>query len=337
MTNSNLQLGGEVALYQTPDGQVRLDVHLERETVWLSLSQMAELFGRDKSVISRHLRNVFETGELNRQAVVAKNATTAADGKTYQVEYFDLDAILSVGYRVNSKRGTQFRIWATRTLRDHLVQGYTLNERRLREKGLAEMEQAMRLLARTLSAHELVNDQGRAVLDVVAHYARSWRLLVEYDENRLPEAPARPMRPVAGLSPEDARRGIGDLKQALMARGEATTLFGQERGGALDGILGSIEQTFGGEALYPSVQSRAAHLLYFVIKDHPFADGNKRIGSFLFLLYLNRNGLLAQPDGTPLFADNALVATALLVAESDPGQKELLIRLILNLLQTGGE
>jgi len=232
MTNSNLQLGGEVALYQTPDGQVRLDVRLERETVWLSLSQMAELFGRDKSVISRHLRNVFETGELNRQAVVAKNATTAADGKTYQVEYFDLDAILSVGYRVNSKRGTQFRIWATRTLRDHLVQGYTLNERRLREKGLAEMEQAMRLLAHTLSAHELVTEQGRAVLDVVAHYARSWRLLVEYDENRLPEAPARPMRPVAGLSPEDARRGIGDLKQALMARGEATTLFGQERGGA---------------------------------------------------------------------------------------------------------
>jgi len=219
----------------------------------------------------------------------------------------------------------------------YLVQGYTLNERRLREKGLAEMEQAMRLLAHTLSAHELVTEQGRAVLDVVAHYARSWRLLVEYDENRLPEAPARPMRPVAGLSPEDARRGIGDLKQALMARGEATTLFGQERGGALDGILGSIEQTFGGEALYPSVQSRAAHLLYFVIKDHPFADGNKRIGSFLFLLYLNRNGLLAQPDGTPLFADNALVATALLVAESDPGQKELLIRLILNLLQVGGE
>ena len=337
MTNSNLQLGGEVALYQTPDGQVRLDVRLERETVWLSLGQMAELFGRDKSVISRHLRNVFETGELNRQAVVAKNATTAADGKTYQVEYFDLDAILSVGYRVNSKRGTQFRIWATRTLRDHLVQGYTLNERRLGEKGLAEMEQAMRLLARTLSAHELVNDQGRAVLDVVAHYARSWRLLVQYDENRLPEAPAHPMRPVAGLSQADTRRAIGELKQALIARGEATTLFGQERGGALDGILGSIEQTFGGEALYPSVQSRAAHLLYFVIKDHPFADGNKRIGSFLFLLYLNRNGLLAQPDGTPLFADNALVATALLVAESDPGQKELLIRLILNLLQTGGE
>jgi prophage maintenance system killer protein len=337
MTRNKPEPGGEVALFVAPDGQIRLDVRLERETVWLSLSQMAELFGRDKSVISRHLRNIFETGELDRQAVVAKNATTAADGKTYQVEYFDLDAILSIGYRVNSQRGTQFRIWATRTLRDHLVRGYTLNESRLQEKGLAEMEQAMRLLARTLTAHELVTEEGRAVLDVVAYYARSWRLLVQYDENRLPEAPAHPMHPVASLSPEDARRAICELKQALMARGEATTLFGQERSGALDGILGSIEQTFGGEALYPSVQSRAAHLLYFVIKDHPFADGNKRIGSFLFLLYLNRNGLLARPDDTPLFADNALVATALLVAESDPGQKELLIRLILNLLEDRGE
>jgi len=337
MTRNNPEPGGEVALFVAPDGQIPLDVRLERETLWQTLGQMAELFGRDKSVISRHLRNIFETGELDRLAVVARNATTAADGKTYQVEYFDLDAILSVGYRVNSKRGTQFRIWATRTLRDHLVQGYTLNERRLREKGLAEMEQAMRLLAHTLSAHELVTEQGRAVLDVVTLYARSWRLLVQYDESRLPEAPARPIRPIAGLSPEDTRRAIGELKQSLIARGEATTLFGQERGGALDGILGSIEQTFGGEVLYPSVQSRAAHLLYFVIKDHPFADGNKRIGSFLFLLYLNRNGLLAQPDGTPLFADNALVATALLVAESDPGQKELLIRLILNLLEVCGE
>jgi prophage maintenance system killer protein len=340
MTRNNAEPGGEVALFVAPDGQIRLDVRLERETVWLSLGQMAELFGRDKSVISRHLRNIFAAGELDREAAVAKNATVQKEGArrvVREIEYFDLDAILSVGYRVNSKRGTQFRTWATRTLRDHLVQGYTLNERRLREKGLAEMEQAMRLLAHTLSAHELVTEQGRAVLDVVTLYARSWRLLVQYDESRLPEAPARPIRPIAGLSPEDTRRAIGELKQSLIAIGEATTLFGQERGGALDGILGSIEQTFGGEVLYPSVQSRAAHLLYFVIKDHPFADGNKRIGSFLFLLYLNRNGLLAQPDGTPLFADNALVATALLVAESDPGHKELLIRLILNLLEDCGK
>ncbi len=337
MTQNDPQIGGEVALFEAPDGQIRLDVRLERETVWLSLNQMADLFGRDKSVISRHLRNIFAAGELDRAAVVAKNATTAADGKTYQVEYFDLDAILSVGYRVNSKRGTQFRIWATRTLRDHLVQGYTLNERRLREKGLTEMEQAVRLLARTLSSHELVNDQGRAVLDVVTRYARSWRLLLQYDENRLPEAPTHPTQPVASLPPDESRRAIAGLKQALTEKGEATALFGQERGSALDGILGSIEQTFGGEALYPSVESRAAHLLYFIIKDHPFSDGNKRIGSFLFLLYLDRNGLLTKPDGSPSFADNALVAVALLVAESDPAHKELLIRLVLSLLQEGGE
>lgn len=324
---------GEVALFVSPDGEVRLDVHLERETVWLSLNQMADLFGRDKSVISRHLRNIFTSGELVREAVVAKNATTAADGKTYQVEYFDLDAVLSVGYRVNSRRGTQFRIWATRTLKDYLVKGYTLNERRLREKGLTEMEQAVHLLAHALSSHELVNDQGRAVLDVVTRYARSWRLLLEYDENRLPESPAHPTRPVAGLSPEEARRAIVVLKDALAEKGEATALFGQERDGALDGILGSIEQTFGGEPLYPSVESRAAHLLYFVIKDHPFADGNKRIGSLLFLRYLDRNGILVRPDGTPHFSDNTLVAVALLVAESDPAQKELLIRLILNLIE----
>lgn len=157
MTNRNLQPGGEAALYQTPDGQVRLDVRLERETVWLSLNQMSELFGRDKSVISRHLRNIFASGELERKATVAKNATAQREGErevVREIEYFDLDAILSVGYRVNSRRGTQFRIWATRTLRDHLVQGYTLDERRLREKGLADLEQAVRLLAHTLSADQ---------------------------------------------------------------------------------------------------------------------------------------------------------------------------------------
>ena len=162
---------GEVLLYEAPDGQVRVDVRLEQETVWLSLNQMAELFGRDKSVISRHLRTVFASGELERAAVVAKNATTAADGKTYQVEYFNLDAILSVGYRVNSKRGTQFRIWATRTLRDHLLRGYTFNERRLAERGLLEARQTLDLLARTLQNQTLVNDTGLAVLDLIVSYA----------------------------------------------------------------------------------------------------------------------------------------------------------------------
>ena len=235
MTRNNPEPGGEVALYQTPDGQVRLDVRLERDTVWLTRAQMAELFGRERSVITKHIGNVFKEGELDRQSNV-QNLHIARSDKP--VRFFDLDVIISVGYRVKSQRGTQFRIWATRTLREHLVRGYTLNERRLQETGLTEIEQAVRLLARTLSAHELVTEQGQAVLDVVAHYARSWRLLVQYDENRLPEVPAHPTRPIASLLPEDTRRAIGELKQALMARGEATTLFGQERGGALDGILG---------------------------------------------------------------------------------------------------
>lgn len=329
--------GGEVALFEAPDGQIRLDVRLDRDTAWLTQAQMAELFDRERSVITKHINNVFKEGELDRGSVCVNFAHTAEDGKTYSVQHFNLDVVISVGYRVKSVRGTQFRIWATRTLRDHLVQGYTLNERRLRETSLTEMEQAVRLLARTLSSQELVNDQGRAVLDVVTRYARSWRLLLQYDENRLPESPAHPTHPVAGLSPAISRQAIAGLKRALMDKGEATPLFGQERGGALDAILGSIEQTFGSEALYPSVESRAAHLLYFVIKDHPFSDGNKRIGSFLFLFYLDRNRLLTKPDGTPRFADNALVAVALLVAESDPAHKELLIQLILNLLQDGGE
>ena len=326
--------GGDVVVYEEKGGRVRLEVRLEGETVWLSLGQMAELFGRDKSVISRHLRGVFKSGELRREAVVAENATTAADGKTYQVEYFNLDAVLSVGYRVSSKRGTQFRIWATGKLREHLLRGYTLNERRLREKGMGEMEQAVGLLARTLKRHELVTDEGRAVLEVVEQYARSWRLLLEYDERRLAEAPLHPRKPTGTLALASARSAIGSLRRAVAADG-AHGLFGQERGDQLGAILGNVEQTFDGAPLYPSVQARAAHLLYFLIKDHPFSDGNKRIGTLLFLEYLRRNGMLVRADGAFRLADNTMVALALLIAESEPKQKELMIRLVLSLLEDG--
>jgi len=333
MSGTSVPPGGAVAIFAAPDGEVRLDVRLEQETVWLTLNQMADLFARDKSVISRHLRNIFTSGELNREAVVAKNATTATDGKTYQVEYFDLDAILSVGYRVNSRRGTQFRIWATRTLKEHLVRGYTVNERRLREKGLAEIEQTVALLTRTLTHNALVTDEGRAVLDVVQHYSRTWRLLLAYDENRLVEQPKMPVRPSAEPAVSEVRSAIARMHTSLAAQGEASELFGWERGDQLEAILAAIEQTFEGESLYPTAQARAAHLLYFVIKDHPFTDGNKRIGTFLFLNHLHRNGLLFGADGESRLADNAVVALALLVAESDPSQKGLMIRLILNLLE----
>lgn len=317
--------GSEILVYEAPDGEVRVDVRLDRETVWLSLSQMAELFGRDKSVISRHLRNVFRSEELDREAVVAKNATTAADGKTYQVEYFNLDAILSVGYRVNSLRGTQFRIWATRTLREHLARGYTLNEKRLAERGLKEARATLDLLARTLTQQALVDDTGAAVLDLINGYADTWRLLLEYDEDRLATPPGS--RPAVGvLDYATAAAAIAEFRQELMARKEASELFGNPRGDALEGILGNIEQTMFGEPLYTSREQKAAHLLYFVVKDHPFSDGNKRIGSLLFLLYLKQEGIAHALN------PQALTALTLLIAESAPSSKDLMIRLIMNLL-----
>lgn len=327
--------GGEVVVYQAPDGEVRVDVRLERETVWLTQQQMAELFSRERSVVTKHIRNAYQEGELDPRATSAKYAQVRSEGGrrvSREVDHYNLDVIISVGYRVRSLRGTQFRIWATRTLREHLLRGYTLNERRLRERGLGEIEQAVGLLARTLTTHALVTDEGRAVLDVVQRYTRSWRLLLEYDEHRLAEAPGRPVTPTTTLSLDDGRGAAASLRDDLIKRGQAGTLFGQERGDGLARILGSIEQTFGGAPLYPSTQVRAAHILYFVIKDHPFADGNKRIGTLLFLEYLRRNGLLLRADGNPRLADNAMVALALLIAESDPAQKELMIRLVLSLL-----
>ncbi|MCK5223919.1 virulence protein RhuM/Fic/DOC family protein, partial [Candidatus Calescamantes bacterium] len=259
---------------------------------------------------------------------VAKNATTAVDGKTYQVDYYNLDAIISVGYRVNSLRGTQFRIWATSVLRDHLIKGYTVNERRLAEKGLLEMEQAVDLLSRTLHGNELISDEGKAVLEVVSRYAKSWSILLQYDEDRL-ELPEDRHLSAQSLDYDQAIEVIVTLKKELIKRQEAGDLFGQERDQHLQGILGNIDQTFGGQDLYPSIEEKAAHLLYFVIKDHPFSDGNKRIGSFLFLVFLRENNLLEQSG----INENGLVALALLIAESDPKQKDLMVRLILNLLK----
>lgn len=327
---------GEVLVYEAPGGEIRVDVRLERETLWLSLNQIADLFDRDKSVISRHVRNVFSTGELAREATVAKIATVQREGGrtiSREVEYFNLDAILSVGYRVNSKRGTQFRIWATRTLRDHLLQGYSLNARRLAEQGVEDLQQAVSLLTKTLQNRGLVTDEGLSVLHVVERYTRTWRLLLEYDEQRLTTSPSRPVPPVGRLTLDDARTAVRAVRANLAERGEAGALFGQERGEALAGSLAAVEQTFGGAPLYPSAQSRAAHLLYFVIKDHPFSDGNKRIGALLFLEYLRRHDLLWRPNGQPRLADNTVVAVALLIAESAPAQKDLMVRLVISLLE----
>jgi prophage maintenance system killer protein len=318
---------GEVILFQVDDGKASLDVHLRDETVWLSQAQMVELFQRDKRTISEHIRNVFEEGELVEKAVVRKFRTTAADGKKYQTNFYNLDVIISVGYRVKSQRGSQFRIWATSVLKDHLVKGYTVNRKRLAEQGAKELQDVVALLSRTLESHDLVNNEGLAVLDIVSRYAGAWRLLLQYDEGTLPALTDKHEAKTL-LDMEGARRYINSLKQELLNKGEATGLFGLERSHGLEGILGAIQQTFGGQELYSSVEEKAAHLLYFVIKDHPFSDGNKRIGTFLFVLFLQMNGLLERIS----FDNKALVALALLTAASDPGEKDLLIRLIVNLL-----
>ena len=318
---------GELILYQSEDGKAAVDVRLENETVWLSRKEIAILFDRDYKTVAKHINNVFNEGELQKESVVAKFATTGNDGKTYQVEYYNLDVIISVGYRVKSQQGTRFRIWATSVLKDHLVKGYTLNQKRLAEKGLSEARQMLELLGNTLQGHDLVKDEGRAVLNIVNSYARTWQLLWQYDENSLAE-PKKSTTEQVVPELEDARQAITSLKETLLAKGEATEIFGQERGQALAGIFGAIKQTFGGQDVYPTVEEKAANLLYFVIKDHPFTDGNKRISSFLFLLFLARNNL---PKNKPL-DNNALVALTLLTATSAPDQKDLLIRLIVNLI-----
>lgn len=313
---------GEIILYRAADGGPALDVRLERESVWLSLNQMADLFGRDKSVISRHLRNVFKEGELVRTEVVAKNATTASDGKIYQVEYFNLDAIISVGYRVNSLRGTQFRIWATNVLRQHLVQGYTVHERRLKE-----LNQAVRLVADVAHRRTLSGDEATALLEVVADYAYALEVLDDYDHQRVRLGEVSP-GPVAALALDEAR-------QVIVRMGErfgATGLFGREKDEGLEGSLSAVMQTFDGQEVYPSLEEKAAHLLYFLVKNHHFVDGNKRIAAALFLWFLQKNLALYRADGGKRIADNALVAMTLLIAESRPDEKDVLTRVVVNLI-----
>ncbi|MFK8296036.1 RhuM family protein [Capnocytophaga canimorsus] len=315
----------QIKIFTTDDEEVSLQVSFSKETVWLTLDQMAKLFNRDKSVISRHIKNVFNEKELDYPSVVAKFATTASDGKIYQVDYYNLDVIISVGYRVKSQRGVQFRKWATQTLKQHLVQGYTINEQRLKERGI-EFNEVLSLLSSTLENQTLISDEGIAVIKVVREYAKSWSLLQAYDQQSLPKSSLKNQE-MNALPYEDVLKAIDQLKKSLVEKGEASELFGQIRSSGLESALATIEQGFGEEYFYPNVASRAAHLLYFIIKNHPFADGNKRTGAFLFLWYLRINQHLLQKPVENLINDNTLVALALLVAESKPEQKELIIRL----------
>lgn len=273
-------------IFISQDGQLQLTVAVDTETVWLTQAEICVLFDRERSVITKHINNVFKEGELERDSVCAIFARTADDGKTYQTQYFNLDVIISVGYRVKSKRGVQFRQWATNTLKQHLLQGYTLNQQRLVQRGI-EFNQALALLSKTLTNQALINPDGQAVVNVIAEYARSWSLLQGYDEQSLTEITHKQQQ-MQPLALDEVLAAIAALKTNLIAKGEATDLFAQLRGNGLASSIATIEQGFGGEWFYPNVASRAAHLLYFIIKNHPFADGNKRTGSFLFLWYLQQ-------------------------------------------------
>ena len=318
----------DILVYEAPGGEVRVDVRLDRETVWLTKQQMAELFDRDRSVVTRHIRNVFSEGELDPKATCAKFAQVQSEGErivSRETDHFNLEVIISVGYRVKSVHGTWFRKWATRILRDHLVRGHTLNGLRLAERGLREARESIDLLARTIRNQASADDAGQDVLAIVASYGDTWRLLLEYDEDRL-EKPSGTQPSIGVLDHGRAEAAVAEFKRELMARGEASSLFGNPRGDALKAILGNVEQSMFGDPLYRSREEKAANLLYFVVKDHPFTDGNKRIGSLLFLLYLRQEGL--EHDLNP----QALTALTLLVAESAPSTKDLMIRLVVNLL-----
>lgn len=325
---------GEIIIYKAEDGRAAIDVRLQGDTVWLTQKQMAALFKTERSVITKHIRNIVQNGELREDSVCAIFAHTARDGKTYRTTFYNLDMIISIGYRVNSKRGTQFRIWATNLLRDHLVKGYTLNGKRLHENTLRlkELEAAVELVEKAKSMKTLSASETAGLLTVITEYTRSWLLLHQYDSGMLATKELHG-KVLYRITEDEARKAINQLRKALIAREEAGALFGQEKErGVLKGILVSVEQTFGGTELYPSVEEKAAHLLYFVIKDHPFVDGNKRIASLLFIWFLEKNTFLTAPNGERKINDNALVALALLVAESNPKQKDMMVKLIINLM-----
>ena len=316
----------EIIIYQSENGE--FEVRLDQETVWLRQEQMAELFGRDRTVIGRHIRNALQEDELDEKSNV-QNLHIANSDKP--VNFYDLNVVISVGYRVKSPQGVRFRQWATRILKEHLTRGYTINRQRL-ESNARELEAALRLVQQTAQTAELTVDMGRGLVDVIGRYTQTFLLLQRYDEGLLVE----PRGTSGGVLPSmvDVRQILGALKADLQKRGEASDLFARERGDALEAIFGNLEQTVFANPAYPTIESKAAHLLYFVIKNHPLSDGNKRSGACLFVEFLHRNGALMR-KGQPVINDIGLAALALLVAESAADQKEVMIRLIMNMLVMG--
>jgi len=324
---------GKIVIYKSKEGP-RLEVRLEEETVWLTQKQMALLFDKGVPTINEHIKNIYKEGELEEKSTIRKFRIVQKEGRRKverDVDFYNLDVIISVGYRVKSLRGTQFRIWATKTLKNHLIKGYTINEKRLLEKEeqLKQLQEAISFLQQK-AKHPLLLGQEQEILNLLASYSKTLTLLEQYDKEKLSLVKKAKAKFI--LKYEEVVKIIEKIKQELIAKKEASDLFGQEDSNKLKGILGSIYQTFGKKELYPSLEEKAAHLLYFIIKDHPFVDGNKRIGSFLFIYFLDRNNFLYRKSGEKKINDNALVALSLLIAVSLPKDKDILIKIITNII-----
>jgi prophage maintenance system killer protein len=313
---------GEVVIYHEPNGKTALNVKLEDNSLWLTQKQISELFQTERSVITKHFGNIFRSGELEKNSVCAKFAHTAEDGKTYKTAFYNLDAIISVGYRVNSKRGTQFRIWATDVLRDHVLKGYSANKKRLKE-----LKQSLKLVNSVLERYQVDSDQANALLKVVTDYAYALDLLDDYDHQRVVMKKVSKGK-VRSIYYEETQQIIIQLRETF----NAPDIFGREKDKSLNSSLQAIMQTFDGKDVYPSLEEKAAHLLYFLVKNHSFIDGNKRIAAALFLWFMEKNNALYNKDRTKRINDNAIVAITLMIAESERSEKDVMVNLIVNLI-----
>ena len=325
----------KIIIYQTEDGQTQIDVRLENETVWLTQAQMAELFETDRTSIVRHINNIYRVDELDQEATCAKIAQVQTEGKrqvTRTVPYFNLDMIISVGYRVNSKRGIKFRQWANRVLKDYLVKGYAVNDR-IRKEQIGELRQLVGMLGRTIQSQPLLsNDETNALFEVVTNYTYALDTLDNYDYERLTIDKTTKEEPFHATY-ENAMEAINGLREKF----GGSALFGNEKDESFKSSIGQIYQTFGGEELYPSVEEKAAMLLYLVTKNHSFSDGNKRIAATLFLWFLNNNHILYRKDGSKRLADNTLVALTLMIAESKTEEKDVMVKVVVNLINQQNE
>ena len=320
----------KIVIYQTPDGKTQIDVRLENDTVWLNVTQMASLFTKEESNVRRHVSNAFKDGELERDD---NNVHFLhVNGVKKPVPFYSLDVIISVGYRVHSKRGTAFRIWARKIIKDYLVKGYAVNQR-IHSEQISELRQLVQMLGRTIQNQHLEqNDENQALFDIVVDYTYALDTLDDYDYQRLS---------VGKTTQEDRFRATYENAmeaiQALRDKFGGSTLFGNEKDESFKSSIGQIYQTFGGDELYPSVEEKAAMLLYLVTKNHSFSDGNKRIAATLFLWFLNNNGILYREDGSKRLADNTLVALTLMIAESKTEEKDVMVKVVVNLINQRNE